>query len=266
VRTAAARNGFVELVQGPPEGALVVLSGSAFIVEATRQPSSRRRPPRGASAPAPPGPSEAPRDEKPPHLSWAIHNPIPVVVLFVALTLAGLISYMMLPIKQFPDVSFPQVVVTITQAGARPASWRTRSPARSRTPSPGIQDIDVIQSTVVQGVSTTVIAFDIGTDEQRATDDVQSAIDLIQHDLPREIDEPNVARISWTDQPIITYAVIAPTMSDTELSWFIDNTIERDPAGREGRGAGHRVGGSTSRSTSPCGRTRWPPTASPRRR
>ena len=176
--------------------------------------------------------------------SWAIHNPIPVVVLFVALTLAGIFSYMALPIKQFPDVSFPQVVVTITQAGAAPQELENQVTRPVENAIAGIQDIDQIQSTVVQGVSTTVIAFEIGADEQKAADDVQAAIDQIRPELPREIDQPNVARISWTDQPIITYAAIAPTMSDTDLSWFIDDTISRALLGEKGVARVTRVGGS----------------------
>ena len=176
--------------------------------------------------------------------SWAIHNPIPVVVLFIALTLAGIASYMMLPVKQFPDVSFPQVVVTITQAGAAPEELENQVTRPVENAVAGIQDIDMIQSTVVQGVSTTVIAFEIGADEQKAADDVQAAIDQIRPELPREIDQPNVSRISWTDAPIITYAVIAPQMSDTELSWFIDNTVERVLLGEKGVARVNRVGGS----------------------
>ncbi|HEX8570667.1 MAG TPA: efflux RND transporter permease subunit [Caulobacteraceae bacterium] len=176
--------------------------------------------------------------------SWAIHNPIPVVVLFIALTLAGIASYMMLPVKQFPDVSFPQVVVTVTQAGAAPEELENQVTQPVENAVAGIQDIDVIQSTVVQGVSTTIIAFEIGADEQKAADDVQAAIDRVRPELPREIDQPNVARISWTDQPIITYAAVAPTMSDTELSWYIDDTISRTLLGEKGVARVNRVGGS----------------------
>src|SRR3546814_8246878 len=41
--------------------------------------------------------------------AWAIRNPIPVVSLFLALTLAGLVAYLQLPIKQFPNIDFPIV-------------------------------------------------------------------------------------------------------------------------------------------------------------
>jgi HAE1 family hydrophobic/amphiphilic exporter-1 len=59
--------------------------------------------------------------------AWSIRNPIPVAVLFIGLVLAGLIAYGRLPVKMYPNIQFPLIAVTVTQAGA----------AQSRTPSPG---------------------------------------------------------------------------------------------------------------------------------
>ncbi len=53
--------------------------------------------------------------------AWAIRNPIPVVSLFILLTIAGIVAYVGLPIKQFPNVNFPVVSVTVTQNGAAPS-------------------------------------------------------------------------------------------------------------------------------------------------
>jgi HAE1 family hydrophobic/amphiphilic exporter-1 len=53
--------------------------------------------------------------------SWGIRNPVPVAILFVALTLLGLAAYVMLPIKKFPNVSVPMVLISVTENGAAPA-------------------------------------------------------------------------------------------------------------------------------------------------
>ena len=58
--------------------------------------------------------------------AWAIRNPIPVVVLFIGLVLAGMIAYGGLAVKNFPDVTFPAVSVTITQSGAAPGEIETQ--------------------------------------------------------------------------------------------------------------------------------------------
>jgi HAE1 family hydrophobic/amphiphilic exporter-1 len=175
--------------------------------------------------------------------AWAIRNPIPVTVLFILLTVAGLFSYAQLPIKQFPNVSFPAVVVTVTQNGASAQELETQITRPVEDALAGIAGVDSVISTVVLGASTTVVNFEIGEDEQRAVDEVQSAVDQVRQQLPREIDEPIVTRIEFESQPIVTYAVAAPTMTEEELSWFIDDTVTRALLGEEGVAAVNRVGG-----------------------
>jgi HAE1 family hydrophobic/amphiphilic exporter-1 len=175
--------------------------------------------------------------------SWAINNPIPVVVLFIAAILAGLISYGSLPIKNYPNISFPLVVVSITRSGAAPAEMETQITRPIENAMSGIQDVESISSTITQGVSTTSIEFHLGTDLQKATDDVRSKVDQTRNSLPRDIDAPVVQRVEVDDQPIITYAVVAPSMSMVDVSWFIDNTIARTLQAEEGVSQIYRTGG-----------------------
>ncbi|MBW3617284.1 MAG: efflux RND transporter permease subunit [Proteobacteria bacterium] len=175
--------------------------------------------------------------------AWAIRNPIPIAIMFIALTLAGIVSYSQLAIKQFPDISFATVVVTVVQPGAAPTELNTQVAKLVEDSVAGVEGVDEITSTVTLGVSTTVIAFDIGLDELRATDDVQTAVDGIRNTLPRGIEPPIISRVNFSDAPILTYSVAAPTMSNTELSWFVDNTISRRLQGLDGVAQISRLGG-----------------------
>ncbi len=175
--------------------------------------------------------------------AWSIKNPIPVAVLFIALILAGVASYMMLPIKQYPNVSFPLVAVTITQSGAAAGEMETQITRQVEDALAGISNVKSIRSSVVQGVSTTSIEFEIGEDLQKATDEVRSKIDQARALLPREIDEPIVQRVDLDSLPIITYAVSSPSMTISELSWFVDDTISRSLQGEKGVAQVGRVGG-----------------------
>ena len=175
--------------------------------------------------------------------SWAIRNPVPVAVLFVAMTLAGLIAYGGLPVKQFPNVQFPLVTVTITQNGAAPSEMETQVTRPVEDAIAGLPDAKNVYSTVSQGVSTTSIEFELGHDLQKKTDDVRTRIDQTRAILPREIDEPTVTKVEIDNQPILTYAVEATGMSDSELSWFIDDTISRGLQASKGVSQVSRVGG-----------------------
>ena len=49
--------------------------------------------------------------------AWSIRNPVPSLVLFLMLTVAGIVSFIRMDINNEPDIDFPAVVVEISQIG-----------------------------------------------------------------------------------------------------------------------------------------------------
>ena len=177
--------------------------------------------------------------------AWAIKNPVPVAVLFIALVLAGLVAYTGLPIKQYPNVSFPVVAVTVTESGAAPDQMETQVTRPVEDAMSGIANVRNIQSTVTEGVSTTSMEFELGEDLQKKTDEVRQRVAQVRAQLPRDIDEPVVQRVEIEDRPILTYAVAAPGLSDQDLSWFVDDTVSQTLQALAGVADVSRVGGVT---------------------
>ena len=175
--------------------------------------------------------------------AWGIRNPIPVTVLFIALVLMGLYAYLQLPIKNFPNVEFPTVSVSVTRSGAAPAEMESQITRPIENSMAGLSNVETIASTITQGSSTTVVQFHLGTDLQKAVDDVRTRTDQARAVLPRDIDPPLVQRLDFDDQPIMTYAVSAPGMSTQELSWFIEDTLARRLQAAPGVARVSRVGG-----------------------
>ncbi|HEY2707689.1 MAG TPA: efflux RND transporter permease subunit [Caulobacteraceae bacterium] len=178
--------------------------------------------------------------------AWAIQNPTPVAVLFIALVIAGILAYLTLPVKNFPNIQFPLVIVTVTQSGAAPQELKTQVTRQIEDAVSGITDIDAMSSTVVQGASTTRIQFNIGTNLQKATDDVRAKVEAVRAQLPREVDPPIVQQVTFDDQPIITYGVVpAPghNITSADLSWLVDNDISRRLQAVQGVGQVSRQGG-----------------------
>ena len=98
--------------------------------------------------------------------AWAIKNPIPPIVLFVALTIAGLSAYFQLPVNQIPNVEFGEISVTVTQAGASPSELETQVTQQVEAALTSVTGIDKIVSTIRQGESETaddVIQFAISS-------------------------------------------------------------------------------------------------------
>jgi len=175
--------------------------------------------------------------------SWAIRNPIPVIVAFTLLMVAGVYSYTRLPIKQFPNISFPMVVATIIQEGAAPTELENQVTRLVENSIASLPDIELLQSSVTLGVSTTIIQFKIGTNLQKAKDDVEQRVNQVRNQLPTAIQPPLVNSLDFTGGSLMTFAVSHPTMTETDLSWFIDDTIARDLQSVKGVGQVARVGG-----------------------
>ena len=177
--------------------------------------------------------------------AWSIRNPIPVTILFIGLVLGGLIAYAGLPVKQYPNIQFPVVAVTITQNGAAPGEMETQITRPVEDAVAGVSGIKTIQSNVTQGVSTTSMQFDLGEDLQKKTDEIRSKIDQARAILPRDIDEPTVNQLEIDEAaPILTYAVSAPSLTDDALSWFVDDTLSRGLQAAKGVAQVNRVGGA----------------------
>jgi len=175
--------------------------------------------------------------------AWSIRNPLPVVLLFLALTLAGLIAYASLPIKQLPDISLPMVVVSVSQQGAAPSEMENQITRPVENAIAGIANVKNINSQVVLGASTTQIEFNLGTDMQKSIDEVRTAVERVRVNLPAGIDPPSVTRIDIDSAPILTFAVSSASMSDADLSWFVDDTVSRAIQAQKGVAQVARLGG-----------------------
>ena len=105
--------------------------------------------------------------------AWAIRNPVPPIVLFIALTLAGIVSFMRMDVNNDPDIDFPVVIVVISQPGAAPTELENQVTNRVESAVRSLQGIDEITSTVTEGQSTTVVQLAIGTPIDRAVNDTR---------------------------------------------------------------------------------------------
>ena len=175
--------------------------------------------------------------------AWSIRNPLPIAILFIALTIVGLIAYANLPIKRFPNVSFPIVSVTVGQNGAAPSEVENQITRPIENAIASVSGVRHISSTVTLGFSSTSVEFALGSDMQKATDDVRTAVERVRIDLPNGIDPPTVQRIDIDSAPILTYAVSSPNLSMEELSWFVDDSVARTLQASRGVAQVSRVGG-----------------------
>jgi len=175
--------------------------------------------------------------------AWAIRNPVPPIVLFIALTLAGILAFMRMDVNNDPDIDFPIVIVVISQPGAAPTELENQVTNRVEAAVRSLQGIDEINSTVTEGQSQTVVQLAIGTSIDRAVNDTRDKIAQIRSDLPEGILEPQIFRADTTDNDLASYSAIASDMTVEQLSWYIDNTVSKELLSVPGMAAVNRNGG-----------------------
>ncbi|WP_414514321.1 efflux RND transporter permease subunit [Nostoc sp. PCC 9305] len=175
--------------------------------------------------------------------AWSIKKPVPTIVLFLILTVVGWFSFISLGIDTNPNIDVPTVSIKVTQPGAGPAELESQVTKKIEDAVAGLGNIDFMISTVSDGNSKTTINFVLGTDSDRATNDVRNAIAQIRQDLPQDINDPIVERLEFSGGPVITYAVKSDRRSVEELSNLVDQTISRALLGVRGVAQIQRVGG-----------------------
>ncbi|TXF97908.1 efflux RND transporter permease subunit [Massilia arenae] len=177
--------------------------------------------------------------------TWSIHNPIPVILLFVLMTLAGLMAFAGMKVQNFPDLDLPTVTVSASWPGASPSQVETEVARRIENALATMQGVKHIQTSVTDGEANITIEFRLDKPVQLAVDDVRDAISRVRADLPPDLRDPIVRKVELAGTPIVSYAIASTRMDAEGLSWFVDDTVARTLLGVPGVGSVARVGGAS---------------------
>jgi multidrug efflux pump subunit AcrB len=177
----------------------------------------------------------------------SIRNPIPAILLFALLTLAGLLAFKANKVQFFPDIELPIVTVTATLDGAAPAQLETEVARKIEDSVATLQGVKNIYTKVLDGVATVTVEFILEKNLSDAENDVRGAVSQVRADMPAEMREPSVTKAATAGRSILTFTATAKPgangMDDQELSWFVDNTVSKRLLSVPGLGAVKRVGG-----------------------
>lgn len=175
--------------------------------------------------------------------AWAIRNPVPPILAFVLLTITGLMAFNRLDVQNFPDMDLPTITISATLDGAAAEQLESEVARKIEDQLTGLSMLDSVTTTITDGSVSISVAFQVGKDTQTALDEVQNAVDQAQSDLPSDMDAPTVSKSELGSSPLITFVVSSDKLDDAELSWFIDNNLERAMMEVEGVGEVGRLGG-----------------------
>src|SRR6478672_417415 len=142
-----------------------------------------------------------------------ILRPVATSLLMVAILLAGIVAYRVLPLSALPEVDYPIIQVVTTYPGASPdvvTSSITAPLERQFGQMPGLIQMS---STSSGGASVITLQFSLALSLDIAEQEVQAAINASGSFLPTDLPNPPIySKVNPADAPIISLAVMSPTM------------------------------------------------------
>src|SRR6185436_7881083 len=174
----------------------------------------------------------------------SISNPVFATMMMAALLVLGAFSYSRLPVEQFPDVSFPVVVVQTEYPGASPENVEEEVTRKVEETVNTISGIKTLSSRSYEGLSVVIIEFDLSVEPKMAAQDVREKIALLKPVFRDEIKEPRISRFNPDDFPIVSVSVTAPGRSLREITTLADQVIKKRLENVGGVGQATLVGGA----------------------
>ncbi|MBE8598653.1 efflux RND transporter permease subunit [Pseudomonas cyclaminis] len=176
--------------------------------------------------------------------TWSIRNPIPSILLFILLSLAGILGFRALPIANMPDIDLPTVVISLTQPGAAPAQLETEVARKVENSLTTLSGIKHISTSIVDGLVTINVEFILEKKLSDALIETKDAVDRVRSDLPSDLEQPSISAVRvGSDEATLLYAVASSRMDEEALSWFVDDVLNKMILGVPGIGKFERIGG-----------------------
>ncbi|KKS24182.1 MAG: Acriflavin resistance protein [Microgenomates group bacterium GW2011_GWC1_41_8] len=149
-----------------------------------------------------------------------------VTLFILVIILLGVWGLMTLPRRLNPEIKIPIVFIATVLPGASPEDVESLFTIPLEDAVQSVDNIQEINSTSQENISTIVIEFESGIEPEQARSDVQSAIDSVAGELPEDAADPNVAALDFEDIPVWTF-VVTGTSDLASLTRFADVVEKR---------------------------------------
>ncbi len=175
--------------------------------------------------------------------AFSIRHPIPAILLFILLSIAGVLSFRAIGVQDFPDIELPMVTVEASLPGAAPATLETEVARKIENSIATLQGIKNLYTKILEGTVVITVEFNLEKDVMEAVNDVRDAVTRVRADLPADVKEPTVLRTTTAGRPLMTYALTSTRLDQEGLAWFVDNTVTKNLLTVNGVGRVKRIGG-----------------------
>jgi len=155
-----------------------------------------------------------------------ILRPVATTLLMVAILLAGIVAYRVLPLSALPEVDYPTIQVVTLYPGASPDVMTSSVTAPLERQFGQMPGLNQMSSTSSGGASVITLQFSLTLSLDVAEQEVQAAINASSNFLPTDLPNPPIYnKVNPADTPILTLALTSQTMPLHKLEDLADTRI-----------------------------------------
>ena len=164
-------------------------------------------------------------------IDYAISHARLTIATLVFLLVAGAVAYVTIPKESEPDVRIPIIFVQLSQRGISPEDSERLLLRPVETQLKSVGHVKEMRSTAYEGGGYVLLEFEAGFDSKAALADVRAKVDTAKHDLPRDVDEPQVQEVNLSLYPVLVIGLSGdvPERTLLRIARSAKNAIEQAP-------------------------------------
>ena len=164
-------------------------------------------------------------------IDYAIDHARLTIATLIFLLGAGLVAYVTIPKEAEPDIKIPIIYVQLSQRGISPEDSERLLLRPVETQLKSVGHVKEMRSTAFEGGGFVMLEFEAGFDAKSALADVRAKVDQAKHDLPRDVDEPQVLEVNLSLYPVLVVGLSGdvPERTLLRIARGAKNAIEQAP-------------------------------------
>ncbi len=164
-------------------------------------------------------------------IDYAIDHARLTIATLIFLLCAGLVAYVTIAKEAEPDVKIPVIYVQLSQRGISPEDSERLLLRPVETQLKSVGNVKEMRSTAFEGGGFVLLEFEAGFDSKAALADVRAKVDQAKHDLPRDVDEPQVSEVNLSLYPVLVVGLSGdvPERTLLRMARAAKNAIEQAP-------------------------------------
>ncbi len=164
-------------------------------------------------------------------IDYAIDHARLTIATLIFLLCAGFVAYVSIAKEAEPDVRIPIIYVQLSQRGISPEDAERLLLRPVETQLKSVGNVKEMRSTAFEGGGFVLLEFEAGFDSKAALADVRAKVDQAKHDLPRDVDEPQVLEVNLSLYPVLVVGLSGdvPERTLLRIARAAKNAIEQAP-------------------------------------